>query len=423
MKTQPLSHVLSQTARKLVSGALLTGAAAVQPAHAAWVDTWAASVQPIWAADALPLPTGIPDTLEQSTVRQLVRVSIGGRRIRLALSNEYGATPVVVGGAHVAALSNELATIDTSTDRTVTFGGRPATTIAPGKRVVSDPIDMPVPALAPLAVSVYLPQRTPLTTFHWDGRQQAQVVSGNHLSDPKLAGPAPLDARLLLSEVLVDAPNKTDTIVALGDSITDGRGTTMDADRRWTDDLTRSLANNHVPVINAGISGGRLLSDGMGVSGLARLNRDVLARPNIKTVIVLLGTNDIGWPGSSFAPNEAPMKAPMLIAGYRRLIERAHARGVRVVGGTIAPFEGALEGTDVHGYYTPDKDKVRQEVNAWIRQSGVFDAVADFDSVLRDPTHPTRLLPAFDVGDHLHPNDAGNAAMAKALSPAIVFGH
>jgi lysophospholipase L1-like esterase len=148
-----------------------------------------------------------------------------------------------------------------------------------------------------------------------------------------------------------------------------------------------------------------------------------LPRWRLKTVIVLLGTNDIGWPGSSFAPTEAPMRAQTLIDGYRRLIERAHARGVRVVGGTIAPFEGALEGADVHGYYTLGKDKVRQEVNTWIRRSGAFDAVADFDSVLRDPGRPTRLLPAFDVGDHLHPNDAGNAAMAKALTPSIVFGH
>ena len=416
------SHLLREAAKALVAGVMLAGGAACQPAQAAWVDTWAASVQPIWADHTLPLPKGIPDTLTESTIRQIVRLSVGGQRIRIAVSNEYGTRPVTVGGLHVATLTGEAASIDTSTDRQVTFGGQAMTTIAPGRRVVSDPIDMPVAALARLAVSLYLPNRTPLATFHWDGRQNAEVVPGNHLGDASLTAPVLLDARLLLSEVLVDAPQGTSAIVALGDSITDGRGVTMNADRRWTDDLARTLAGDHIAVINAGISGARLLRDGMGVNALARLNRDVLARPNVKTVIVLLGTNDIGWPGSSFAPDEKAMTKQALIDGYRQLIERAHARGLRVVGGTIAPFEGALEGTDVHGYYAVGKDKVRQEVNAWIRNSGAFDAVADFDSVLRDPAHPTRLLPAYDVGDHLHPNDAGNAAMARALTPDILFG-
>ncbi len=248
------------------------------------------------------------------------------------------------------------------------------------------------------------------------------MVSGNHLADGHLADPLLLDARLFLSAIRVDAPADTQAVVALGDSITDGRGATLDANRRWTDDLAQRLSGQGIAVLNAGISGGRLLSDGMGVSARARFDRDVLARPNVKTVIVLLGTNDIGWPGSSFAPHAAAMTAPAIIDGYRDLLAHAHAHGVRVVGGTIAPFEGALEGTDVHGYYTAEKESVRQAVNAWIRGSGAFDAVADFDSVLRDPAHPTRLLPAFDGGDHLHPNDAGNAAMSNVLTQAMLFG-
>ncbi|MGG1946743.1 SGNH/GDSL hydrolase family protein [Trinickia sp. NRRL B-1857] len=427
MKTQrsfgaATSHLLRNTANVVVTGAVIAGGMAAHSAHAAWIDTWAASIQPVWTADALPLPKGIPDTLTKSTIRQIVRLSVGGQRIRIAISNEYGAMPVTVGGAHIAKLTDTSQKIDTSTDRSVTFHGQSSTTIPPGKRVVSDPIDMPVASLARLAVSLYLPRRTPLTTFHWDGRQQAEVIAGDRLGDAQLANPSLLDARLLLSEVLVDAQQGTSTIVALGDSITDGRGTTIDAGRRWTDDLAHRVADDHIAVINAGISGARLLRDGMGVKAMARLERDVLDRPNVKTVIVLLGTNDIGWPGSSFASNEEPMTAQALIEGYRQLIERAHTRGIRVVGGTIAPFEGALEGSDVKGYYTAGKDKVRQEINAWIRTSGAFDAVADFDSVLRDPAHPTRMLPAFDVGDHLHPNDAGNAAMAQALTPAILFG-
>lgn len=427
MKTQhslgaSSSHFLRNAANAVVIGAVLAGGVAAQSAQAAWVDTWAASVQPIWPADALPLPKGIPDTLTQSTIRQIVRLSVGGQRIRIALSNEYGTAPVKIGGAHIAKLSDMSTNIDISTDRSVTFHGQRTTTIAPGQRIVSDPIDMPVAALASLAVSLYLPQRTPLTTFHWDGRQRAEVIAGDRLGEAQLADPSLLDARLLLSEVLVDRQTRTGTIVALGDSITDGRGTTIDTCRRWTDDLAHRVATDDVAVINAGISGARLLRDGMGVKAMTRLKRDVLDRPGVKTVIVLLGTNDIGWPGSSFAPKEKPMTAQALIDGYRRLIERAHAHGVRVVGGTIAPFEGALEGTDVKGYYTSGKDKVRQEVNAWIRTSGAFDAVVDFDAVLRDPAHATHMLPAFDVGDHLHPNDAGNAAMAQALTPAILFG-
>lgn len=416
------SHLLRNVAHAVATSAILAGGAAAPSADAAWIDTWTASAQPIWAADTLPLATGIPDSLADCTVRQFARVSIGGPRIRIALSNEYGTMPLEIGGLRVAKVVGGKTTIDGTTDRTVLFHGRPTVVIAPGARVVSDPLDLPVAALERLAVSLYLPKRTPLTTFHWDGRQHAEVVSGEHLADAQMADALKLDARLFLSTLLVDAPADTRVVVALGDSITDGRGTTIDADRRWTDDLARRLSSRGVAVLNAGISGGRLLSDGMGVSARARFDRDVLARPNVKTVLILLGTNDIGWPGSSFAPHDAPMKTAAIVDGYRDLIARAHARGLRVVGGTIAPFEGALEGTDVQGYYTAEKERVREEVNAWIRASGAFDAVADFDSAMRDPQHPKRLLPGFDVGDHLHPNDAGNVAMARVLSRAILFG-
>lgn len=422
------SHILRQAVHAFVTSTVLAAGAVGQSAHAAWIDTWTASVQPVWAADALPLPKGIPDTLADSTVRQFARVSIGGPRVRLVLSNEYGTTPLEIGGVQVAKLAGATTKIDPSTNRKVTFDGQPATVIGPGMRVVSDAVDLPVAALTHLAISLYLPKRTALTTFHWDGRRQAEVTSGNHLADAQIADPQRLDARLFLSAIRVDAPAGTRAVVAIGDSITDGRGATIDVNRRWTDDLAQRLSDKEggagqgIAVLNAGISGGRLLSDGMGVSARARFERDVLARPNVRTVIALLGTNDIGWPGSSFAPHDTPMTAETIIAGYRDLIERAHARGVRIIGGTMAPFEGALERTDVHGYYTPAKETVRQAVNAWIRTSGAFDAVADFDSVLRDPHDPKRLLPAFDVGDHLHPNDAGNAAMAHALTSAMLFG-
>ena len=415
-------RLLRNAAHSLVMSAVLAGAASAEPEPLRWVDSWTASVQPIWAADALPLAKGIPDSLTDSTVRQIVRASIGGDRLRIVLSNEYGAAPLKVGGVRVAKLIGDTADIDVSTNHTVTFGGRAEATIPAGARLVSDPVELPVAPLAQLSVSLYLPGHTPLTTFHWDGRQRAAVASGNRLTDARLPDASMLDARLFLSDVLVDAPSGARSVVALGDSITDGRGATIDSDRRWTDYLARRLAGENTAVLNAGISGARLLQDGMGVNALARLDRDVLSRPGVRAVVVLLGTNDIGWPGSSFAPHEALITAQAIIDGYRQLIERAHMRGIRVVGGTIAPFEGALDGSPIHGYFSAEKDRVRRQVNAWIRESGAFDAVADFDAVLRDPAHPARMLARFDSGDHLHPNDAGDAAMAAALTDDVLFG-
>jgi len=204
------------------------------------------------------------------------------------------------------------------------------------------------------------------------------------------------------------------TVVALGDSITDGNGSTPDQDRRWPDYLARLAAARGIGVANAGISGARVLADGMGERAAARFEQDVLAQPGVRSVIIALGINDIGWPGSAFAPHDTAMAADTLIAGYRKLIQRARANKVRVIGATMAPFENALQGTPLSDHYSPAKDAVRRQVNDWIRGSGAFDAVVDFDAVLRDPAHPSRLSPAFDSGDHLHPGDAGYEAMAKA---------
>ena len=214
--------------------------------------------------------------------------------------------------------------------------------------------------------------------------------------------------------LLVDARPGAHTIIALGDSITDGNGSTPDANRRWPDLLAQRLPG--VAVVNAGISGARLLGDKMGQNALARFGQDVLAHPGSKTVIVLLGINDIGWPGSPFAPGDPAVNADQLIAGYRQLIALARLHQVRIVGATLPPFEGALAGTPFAGHYSRDKDEVRQAVNHWLRTAGAFDAVVDFDAVLRDPAHPARLLPAYDSGDHLHPGDAGYQAMAAAAA-------
>jgi len=230
-----------------------------------------------------------------------------------------------------------------------------------------------------------------------------------------------LTSRVFLSAILVDAPSATRTVVALGDSITDGAGATMDRDTRWPDFLAARLADKQVAVLNAGISGARLLQDKMGDNALARLDRDVLSQPGIAAVIVLIGINDISWNHMAFAPNDGAAEAEQLIAGYRQIIARAHARNVRVVGATLTPFEGALKDTPLMGYYSADKERVRQTVNDWIRHSGEFDGVVDFDTLLRDPAHPARLLPAYDSGDHLHPGDAGNKAMAEAVDLSVLL--
>ncbi len=222
-------------------------------------------------------------------------------------------------------------------------------------------------------------------------------------------------ARPLLTGIQVEADQTARAVAVIGDSITDGATASLDKDSRWPDFLAARLAPHGVAVVNAGISGARLLSDGMGVNALARLERDVLAQPGVRSVVVVLGINDIAWPGTTFA-REAPRPTlEALTAGYRQLIEQARSRGLRVIGATLTPFEGALPGTPLEDYYHPDKDALRRQVNDWMRNSGAFDAVIDFDAALRDPAHPARMAARFDSGDRLHPGDEGNRAMADAV--------
>lgn len=264
-------------------------------------------------------------------------------------------------------------------------------------------------------MSVYLAERTPLQTFHWDGRQTASFAAGDQTLAPALTATATTTARLFVSGIDVESRADARSVVVIGDSITDGATASLDRDQRWTDHLAARLAPQGVAVVNAGISGGRLLRDGMGEAALSRFQRDVLDQSGVASVIVLLGTNDIGWPGTAFARTEPAPTLAELQAGYLALVERAHARGVRVLGATLPPFEGALPGTALDDYYQPDKDALRRRLNDWLRQDSPFDAVIDLDAVLRDPADPSRMAAAFDSGDHLHPGDAGNRAMADAV--------
>jgi lysophospholipase L1-like esterase len=294
-------------------------------------------------------------------------------------------------------------------------------TVLPGAPAVSDPVDLAVAPLGAVAVSLFLPGDTPLTTFHWDGRQTAFIAQGNVTASSEVKPDATTEARVFLTGILVDAPAQAGSVVVLGDSITDGNGVTPDSNHRWPDFLAARLAPRDVSVLNAGISGARVLGDRMGVNALARFERDVLSQPHAKTVIVMLGINDISWPGTAFAPNEPALPAEALIAGYRQLIARARTHNVRIVGATLTPFEGALSGTPLEGYYNVDKEQRRQQVNAWIRSSGEFDAVIDFDALTRDPARPTRLRPDVDSGDHLHPGDRGNKIIADAIDLELLF--
>jgi len=402
---------------KICIAAAALAAVIAMPARAEnWVASWQASPHATWAAQEFTLPTGVPATLERQTVRETARISVGGQRLRVVFSNRYGTQPLVIGEAHLsrgpASRGGNGGTIGSAADHALTFGGQRSVVIPAGAPVVSDPVEMQVAALEKLAVNVYLPERTPQATFHWGAQQTGYIADGNQTGTARLQSAQPLHGRALLSGIWVDTAAPTPALVVFGDSITDGNGSTPDADRRWPDYLAARLSKDGVAVVNAGISGARLLGDRMGVNAAARFEQDVLSQPGVHTAIVLMGINDIGWPQSIFAPQEAPMTASRMIAAYRQLIAQARARKVRIVGGTLLPFEG----TQIDGYYTPAKDALRRQVNQWIRESGEFDAVADFDALLRDPANPARMQPRFDSGDHLHPGDAGYEAMAAGLA-------
>jgi len=376
-----------------------------------WVATWTAS------ADRNIYPTAPKSFPAATTIRQIVHTSVGGNQVRLRLSNEFGAAPVTVGPVHVA-LSAGGSNILPNTDRTVTFGGKTTATLLAGAPLISDPIDLPIAPLSDVAVSLFLPNATTLGTIHNYAAQTAYVSSGDTTAAPDQSSATRYTSRFYLSGLLVKAQNQPRTVVAFGDSITDGQNSTTDANKRWPDVLSRRLNSNGpwgaVAVLNQGIAGNRVLADLAGVSALARYDRDVLSLPDIQWVILLEGINDIGFPGGALAPTASPVPADDIINGYKQIIARSRQHGIKVMGGTLTPFKGSE--VPYPAYWSAAKESTRQAVNQWIRTSGAFDAVVDFDAAVRDPANPQSLLPAFDSGDHLHPNDAGYAAMANAVN-------
>jgi lysophospholipase L1-like esterase len=383
-----------------------------------WITSWAASPQARWN-DELPAPMGIAEAVDNQTIRQTARISVGGSKVRIVLSNEYGTRPLTIGAATVA-LAAEDGAVEKGTTKALTWNGQGSVVVPPKAPIVSDPVELPVKALASLSVSIYLPKKTALSTVHWDGVQTAYISGpGDFTKDPGFKPESTTKSRLFLSRILVDATGDAKAIVFFGDSITDGNCSTPDQNNRWPDHIAERLqaaGHANVAVVNEAISGNRVLSDGMGINALSRFNDDVLSHPRVATLVIMEGINDIGWPGEkSVTPDEKQRSQEEIILGYKQIIDRAHAHGIQVVGATLTPFIDTFKGTPMEGYYTPQKEKVRQAVNAWIRSSGTFDGVIDFDKATEDPAKPGHIRADYDCGDHLHPNDAGYKAMADAV--------
>jgi lysophospholipase L1-like esterase len=383
-----------------------------------WVTTWTTAQQLVSAIAGGPQRPGrsngpeasnLPAAFEDQTVRMIARLSVGGPRIRVELSNMLNAPPLEVGAVHVGLYKGGGEIVE-GTNRAVTFSGSSSFTIQPGVLVVSDPISLEAGSGSALAVSVYLPRNTGPPTSHTVGLHTAYISKGNVAGSRNMPEPSTMFAYSWLSAIDVTAPAEAFTVVAFGDSITDGYATTRDADRAWPALLARRLNANkptqHVAVVNQGISGNQVLRDGAGQSALSRLERDVLSRPGVQWVILLEGINDINLRGRAEGPTA--LTSDELIWGYRQIIERCHAHGIKVIGATVMPEEGVPTASE-------RGEQIRQTVNRWIRAQGNFDAVVDFDAVVRDPGRPIRLKQQFDPGDHIHPNDAGNQAMADAF--------
>jgi len=376
--------------------------------ESAWVGTWTASPQ--HAESPFVLPT--PAQFDNQTIRQVVHTSISGHKVRVRLTNEFGTSALAVGAVTIA-LHDSGAAIVAGTEKPLTFSGRSAFTIPAGAPALSDPIAFEVPAIGDVVVSVYLPNPTAATTFHSLGLATTYIsTSGDYSSSVVMPTASTTLSWFFLSGISVEGSNRDAAIVTLGDSITDGYASTPDTNRRWPDRLAVRLQSTmkagHVAVLNQGISGNRTEFDLIGPNALARLDRDVLNAPDARYVILLEGINNIGIPGA-FGLSDQAVTAADIIAGHQQIIARAHERGLKIYGCTLTPFEVAA----IPGYYSADGEAKRQAVNQWIRTSQAFDAVIDFDLAVRDPSHPTRILPAYDSGDHLHPNDAGYQAMAN----------
>ena len=403
---------MSRRRKRILAGWLLSlvlvisvaASASDKPPH--WVGTWASSPLLGDASNAPPIP-GFGD----STLRQIVHVSIGGKQLRVRFSNAFGTTPLTIPAAHVA-LAGATGSIRPGSDRVLTFHDRPSVTIPEGALMYSDPVDLDVAPLSDLAVTIRLQGTPNEITVHPASHETSYLTAGDSVSAVDLPAAVPVEHWYFLNGVDVLASASAGAIVTLGDSITDGSKSTVNANGRWPDGLARRLQagkkTKEIAVLNEGIGGNRIIHDRAGPNALARFDRDVLAQSGVRWLVVLEGVNDLGTRISAHERNEQAATPDDLIAAYEQIIVRAHAHNIRVYGATILPFEGAH-------YYTPGGEADRQTVNRWIRTSGKFDGVIDLDAVTRDPQKPSQLSPAADSGDHLHPADAGYKIMSDTV--------
>jgi lysophospholipase L1-like esterase len=377
-----------------------------------WVATWGTSPAPQLADEKQMASAKL--IFDNQTIREIVHTSVGGDMYRIRLSNAYGKSQVDIGAVHIA-IRSKGSEIAAGSDRPVTFSGRPTVSIPANALVLSDPVKLAAPEGADLAVSIFVPQSTEGAGVHYSSQQTNYIGAGDETGAAAIASPTTLTSWVFLCGVDVLAAANTLAIATFGDSITDGAHSSVDANHRWPDVLAARLQGHHRAVLNAGIGGNRILHDGtnirFGVNALARYDRDVLSQAGIGYVVVLEGINDLGHAGTS-APVSETVSSDEVIAGLTQLIERAHEKGIKIIGCTITPFEGAA-------YFSADREVKRKAINEWIRTGKKFDGVIDFDKAARDPEHPDHFLAAYDSGDHLHPGDAGYKAMGDAIDLSL----
>ncbi len=384
----------------LVAAIFTASLSDAQASH--WVGTWSASPQLVETRNLPPRPG-----LASNTLREVIQVSIGGKRLRVSFSNLFGSSPVTINSAHIA-LSARHSAIEPGTDRTLRFHGRPSLTIPAGSSAFSDAFDFDLDPLSDVAVTTYFGACSVDVTGHPGSRTISYLQAGDQVSAEILPAAVKTTHWYILEGLDVEASHSTAALVILGDSITDGKGSGTDKNDRWPDDLSRRLqagkATARVAVLNAGIGGNSVLRAGLGPTALSRFDHDVLSQSGVRWLIVFEGVNDIG----TSRDTNAPAEASHLIAAYQHFIRQAHAHHIRVYGATITPFGGSF-------YDTPAHEAARQTVNQWIRTGGDFDAVIDFDAILRNRKDPGHLLPEADSGDHLHPNEHGYHTMPDAI--------
>jgi lysophospholipase L1-like esterase len=383
-----------------------------------WITAWATAAYAQFSAPGVPEEP----SLENKTIRMVIRPTIGGHSLRVRFSNEFGPLPVRIGAAHVA-VADRNSTTKQGTDHILTFAGKSSVSIPAGAPLISDPVEMDITPFTELAVSIYLPEKTPVTTLHGLAKHTSWLATGDQSGNLSTVDAFPRDSWFFLSSLEVLAPESASAIVALGDSITDGAGASVSHYADWPDKLAQRFAafrpDKHTAILNEGINGNRILHDAAGAAALARFDRDVLGKSGVKGLIVLEGINDIGFPRIRMEELKLPstpknpfvsekVSAEEIIAGLQQLIVRAHEHGILIFGATLTPFEGT-NSWDAEG------EAIRQRVNQWIRAAGAYDGFIDFDSVIRDPEHPSRMKAIYDSGDHIHPNDAGYQVMANAI--------